>query len=277
MDARLARRCAILLGFFAWGVSADENPVRSAMAGDQRSEEHRARDAARHPAETLEFFGFRPDLRVVELWPGSGWYTEILAPALRERGALVVASYGEESEPDYRPRSHRALLSKFREAPEVYSEVEVVVLDPPETTRLADPSSVDLILTFRNSHNWVSAGHLDAVYGAAFDALRPGGVLGVVQHRSLPDADPVSSATRGYVPEAYLVEALEAQGFRLQARSDINANPRDTKDYPGGVWTLPPLLFTQEGEDPERFRQIGESDRMTLRFVKPAEDPDAHP
>ena len=259
----------IPFGLIAVVAFAAEDPVRLAMAGAQRSDAHRARDAARHPAETLAFFGFRPGLRVVELWPGGGWYTEILAPTLRGRGELVVASYGEASEPDYRPRSHRALLEKFATAPETYSEVEVVVLDPPERTKFAEPGSVDLLLTFRNTHNWVSAGHVEAVYGAAFEALRPGGVLGVVQHRALPGADPVESATRGYVPEAYLVETLESLGFQLQARSEINANPRDTKDYPGGVWTLPPLLLTQEQEDPERFRAIGESDRMTLRFVKP--------
>lgn len=277
MRALRPRVCLILLALIALTARAAEDPVKLAMAGAQRSRDHSARDAARHPAETLAFFGLRPGLRVVELWPGGGWYTEILAPALRGRGALVVASYGEASEPDYRPRSHRALLEKFAAAPGVYSEVEVVVLDPPEHTRLAEPGSVDLVLTFRNTHNWVSAGHLDVVYGAAFEALRPGGVLGIVQHRALADADPVKSATRGYVPEAYLVENLESLGFQLQARSEINANPWDTKDYPGGVWTLPPLLFTQEGEDPERFQAIGESDRMTLRFVKPVAERPASP
>lgn len=266
---------AILFGLLALaaGAGAGADPVRLAMAGGHRSEEHRVRDAARHPAETLNFFGLRPDLRVLELWPGGGWYTEILAPAIRGRGKLVVASYGEASEPDYRPRSHRALLEKFAAEPGVYSEVEVVVLDPPKQTLLAAPGSVDLVLTFRNTHNWVSGGHVEAVFRAAYDALRPGGVLGVVQHRALPDADPVASATRGYVPEAYLVKSLESLGFELQARSEVNANPRDSKDYPGGVWTLPPLLFTQEEEDPARYRAIGESDRMTLRFAKPlAED-----
>ena len=260
-----------LIGILAFQASAAEDAVRRAMAGEHRAEGHRERDEARHPAETLAFFGLRPDLRVLELWPGGGWYTEILAPALKGRGELVVASYGEASEPDYRPRSHRALLKKFAADPAVYSEVEVVVLDPPETTRLAEPGSVDLVLTFRNSHNWVSANHAEAVFRAVFEALRPGGVLGVVQHRGLSGADPVESATRGYVPEAHLVALVESQGFELEARSEVNANPRDSKDYPGGVWTLPPLLFAQEGEDPERFRKIGESDRMTLRFVKPLE------
>ena len=264
---------AIAVGFLlactgSHGGAADDAALAAALEGAHRSADNRARDSQRHPAETLAFFGFRPDQTVVELWPGGGWYTEILAPALRERGRLIAASFGEDAEPEYRLRVHRSLVEKLTAAPEVYGDVHVIAFDPPERVELAAPGSVDLVLTFRNTHNWISADVGQQVYEAAFRALKPGGVLGVVQHRGEEGWDAKDSAKRGYVPESAVIALAEAAGFELDARSELNANPSDTKDYSKGVWTLPPVYRNQD-EDRERYAAIGESDRMTLRFVKP--------
>lgn len=248
--------------------------LKAALAGAHRSEANRARDAARHPIETLSFFGLRADMTVVELWPGGGgWYTEILAPTLRERGKLIATNFdasGVTDPNDYRARVSKAFAEKLAAGPELYDRVGVVMVSPPAPFVLAPAGSVDLVLTFRNSHGWIEDGTAPAVYKAAFDALRPGGVLGVVQHRARPDdaRDPKVIADGGYVREDSLIATIEAVGFKLDAKSEINANPRDTKDYEQGVWTLPPNLRLGE-VDKEKYAAIGESDRMTLRFVKP--------
>ena len=248
----------------------DDEVLRSAIAGEHRSAEHRARDVWRHPYETLSFFGLDPGQTVVEILPGAGWYTEILAPSLQPSGELILATYGPESEGDYRQRSYHNMVKKLKAEPGVYAGTEIVLFDPPAALEIAEPGSVDAVLTFRSTHHWVRTGVAEEAYAAFFRALKPGGTLGVVQHRAPAGADPLTWAKRGYVPQAYLVALVEAQGFELVESSEVNANPRDSKDHPDGVWDLPPVLMGP-AEDRERYLAIGESDRMTLRFEKPAE------
>lgn len=242
--------------------------VDAAVAATHRSPDNTARDSSRHPAETLAFFGLEPEQTVVEILPGAGWYTEILAPFLAAKGKLIVANYGPESEGDYRQRSYHRMVEKFAAQPELYGKTEIVLFDPPAAVELAPPSSVDLVVTFRNSHNWIRADVAEQVYAAFHRALKPGGTLGVVQHRAEVGADPKASAKRGYVPEAHLIALATAAGFELVETSEINANPRDTKDHPDGVWNLPPSFMAKD-DNRAHYEAIGESDRMTLRFVKP--------
>jgi len=258
--------CGVLLACNSM-TSGNAADIASALAGAHRSPESRARDVHRHPAETLAFFGFKPDLTVVEILPGGGWYTEILAPALREQGKYIAATYGPTAEREYQQRSYHALVKRFEAAPELYGKPEIVLFDPPATLELGAPGSVDQVLTFRNTHNWIRAGVAEQVFAAFHRALKPGGTLGVVQHRAPAGVDPIESAKRGYVAQDYIIELVEAAGFELVASSEINANPKDTKDHPDGVWNLPPV-FMKKDENRAHYAAIGESDRMTLRFVK---------
>jgi len=250
------------------GVAATEPSLAQVVAASHRSDANRARDAQRHPVETLEFFGLSPAMTVVEILPGEGWYTEILAPYLAARGKLAVASHGTEGVNEYRRKSHEALMAKLDGDPALYGAVERRVMWQGGNVVLGPPGSADMVVTFRNTHNWINDGKLEAVYKACFDVLKSGGVLGIEQHRAPANADPAQSAAKGYVPEAYLIGVLEGLGFKLAGKSEINANPRDTKDYPDGVWTLPPVLRLGD-VDRARYVAIGESDRMTLKFVKP--------
>jgi len=246
--------------------------LKAAIAGPQRSAENRARDQYRHPLETLLFFGLKKDMTVVELWPGgSGWFTEILAPTLRDSGKLIATNFDTSGPADaYQTRSGTKFKEKLAGAPEFYDKVEVVTVTDPTTLVLAPEGSVDLIVTFRNTHNWVEDNIDGAIYGAAFKALKSGGVLGVEAHRGKPGPvdDPKKTAETGYLPEDWVVARIESYGFKLAARSEINANPKDTKDYEKGVWTLPPS-FELGDKDRDKYAAIGESDRMTLKFVKP--------
>jgi predicted methyltransferase len=237
----------------------------AALAGAHRSEDNRARDRYRNPKETLLFFGLEPHMTVVELAPGGGWYTEVLAPVLRENGKLVAAIPNREG-----PAAKYAqrFLDRVAQDPEVFDRVETVTLDPPDHVTLGPEGSAHMVVTFRSTHNWMGRGQAEAVYAAAFRVLAPGGVLGVVQHRAAEGASPADTLEKGYVPEAAVIALAEGVGFELAERSEINANPRDTRDHPNGVWSLPPNL--REGdEDRERYEAIGESDRMTLKFRKP--------
>lgn len=243
--------------------------LRAAIDGPHRSAANRARDAARHPFETLAFFGLAPSHQVIELSPGGGWYTEILAPYLRDGGRLHAAHESAADPGDYRRRSRQGFDAKLAREPAVYDQVRVGLL--PRTARFADiapPGGADVVLTFRNVHNWIEAGHLDATLQAAFAVLKPGGVLGVEEHRAPPGASLDWIVKHGYVTEALMMARAEAAGFRLAARSEVNANPRDSKDHPHGVWSLPPTL--RGGDvDRARFVAIGESDRFTHRYIKP--------
>jgi len=244
----------------------------SAINGEHRSAESRARDKYRRPKETLAFFGFRSDMTVVEIWPGTGWYTEILAPALKGKGKLYAAQYSVNPPFSYQRRYFGAFLSKAGETPDVYRDVIITALDFPYQLDIAPPRTADLVVTFRNAHNWVGRGYHQLSAGLAFqamfDALKPGGVLGIVDHR-WPDAgteDPFSED--GYVSEERLIALAEAVGFEFAGRSDLNRNPKDTHDHPEGVWTLPPSL-AMDDKDLEKYLAIGESDRLTIKFTKP--------
>lgn len=240
----------------------------AALAGEHRSEANRARDSWRHPAETLAFFGLEPGMTVVELSPGGGWYTEVLAPLLKEEGTLYAAHFDVNGSA-YGRRSLGGFLGKLGANNDVYGEVIVSTLAPPTTFAIAPAGSADLVLAFRNVHSWLRGGALDPVFAAAFEALKPGGVFGVVQHRAPEGRSLDAMKNTGYVTEATVIAAAEAAGFELAGRSEINANPKDSADHPEGVWTLPPTLALGD-QDRDRYSAIGESDRMTLKFVKPA-------
>lgn len=240
----------------------------AALKGAHRSDANKARDVYRHPRETLTFFGLRQEMTVVELWPGSGgWYTEVLAPILRSKGKL----YAAHIDPDTASQGARDGLKSYRDKlaadPEIYGKVVVTALGP-AATEIAPEGSADLVVTFRNIHNWMARDWAAKAFGAAFKALKPGGVFGVVEHRGNPAVPQDPKAASGYVNEDHAVRMIEAAGFKLVARSEVNANPKDTKDYEHGVWTLPPN-FRLGDQDRAKYAAIGESDRFTLKFVKP--------
>jgi predicted methyltransferase len=233
------------------------------MAGDHRSEANRARDVFRHPKETLAFFGVKPDSTVIETFPGAGWYTELLAPYLRDKGRLIIA-YPAES-----VRGIKSYQEKLAAKPAIYDKVKIVRIGSPAALDIRPDGGADFVLTFRNVHNWIDDDNVDAFMKSFYDALKPGGVLGLVEHRAKPGSKVKEAIDLGYVTEEYVIKHALMAGFKLDAKSDINANPKDTKVYKSGVWTLPPS-FADKEVDRAKYVAIGESDRMTLRFVKPA-------
>lgn len=244
---------------------ATATALSSILSGGHRAAENRTRDAYRHPAETLQFFGIRQDMTVVEVWPGAGWYTEILAPLLKERGKLYAALLDPASG-EYAKNTVETFQDKLRLRPDLYGNVVLTTLAaPPAKNEIAPPGSADLVLTFRNLHSWMMFGWERDALAAMHAALKPGGVLGIVAHRGNPKTQQDPKAASGYVNEDYAIKLIEAAGFKLVARSEINANPKDTKDYEKGVWTLPP--GDADGNQ-ARYQQVGESDRFTLKFVK---------
>lgn len=251
---------------------AEAITLDAAIAGAWRTPEFVARDAWRHPKQTLEFFGVQPQMTVVEIWPGGGWYTEILAPWLRDGGRYVgaitdPASAANERSRDYYAKQNAALREKLAGNAEAYGKATLVEIDL-AAPAFGEPGSADAVLTFRNVHNWMMAGNAEAMFKGFFDVLKPGGVLGVVEHRAAQDVP--AGDRSGYVGEEQLIALATAAGFVLEEKSEVNANPADTRDHPNGVWTLPPTLNVPEGEDKAKYEAIGESDRMTLRFRKPA-------
>lgn len=242
--------------------------IDGVLAGGQRSEAHRERDRYRHPKETLLFFGVRPELRIVEVWPGgAGWYTEILAPLVREKGQYYAAQYEADASNEYVTRELARFREKLASRPDLYDRVVVTTLGP-SGAAIAPPASADMVVTFRNIHSWMARGWAPQAFAAMYAALKPGGVLGVVEHRG-PGGEQDPQARRGYVNEDYAIRMIEAAGFRLAGKSSVNDNPRDTKDYEQGVWTLPPTLRLGT-TDRQKYLDIGESDRFTLKFEKPA-------
>ena len=250
-------------------VAAAEDSMAKILAGEHRSAQNKARDKYRHPAETLAFFGLRPDSTVMEIWPGEGWYTEIIAPYVRGNGRFIAAGFDPDSEIEFVRNGAAKYKAKLDANPELYDHVELAVLMPPDKLELAPPDSIDLILTFRSIHNWMPRGSQDAVIAAMYRALKPGGIVGVEEHRGIASEPQDPEAKTGYVNQDYAISLFEKAGFVLDATSEINANPADTKNYPEGVWTLPPTLRMGE-ENRDTYLAIGESDRFTLRFMKPA-------
>jgi predicted methyltransferase len=234
--------------------------LQQAVNGHWRSDANKARDTYRHPIETLQFFGIRPNMTVIELSPGGGWYTEILAPFLATQGHLIEAAS---------PKGEK-FAAKLKADPAVYGHIaKTVPFSPPDQVNLGPNNSADMVLTFRNTHDWLNdnPATLDAVFKAAFDVLKPGGVLGLTEHRAKPFGDPVlSSAGLHRIPEDYLIAQGLKAGFRLVGVSEINANPNDPEDI--NIHRLPPDLAGPDSEHP-KMKAIGESDRMTLKFVKP--------
>jgi predicted methyltransferase len=241
--------------------------LTAAMAAKHRKPGNADRDKFRHPVETLQLFAFKPTETVLEIGPGEGWYTELLAPALAAKGKLLVTTADPNGPPDTRGtfygQRYKAFLDK---APELFGKVQTITIDG-KAPVLGLDGTVDLVLVMREVHGMVNNGTFGAWLAEISKALKPGGVLGIEEHRAPADADPIESSKKGYVPEKWLVAQVEAAGFKLEGKSEVNANAKDTKDYPKGVWTLPPTLELGD-KDREKYVAIGESDRMTLKFVK---------
>ncbi|MFQ3288407.1 MAG: putative methyltransferase [Alteromonadaceae bacterium] len=247
--------------------ATEPTKLELAITGDHRSDKNKNRDSYRHPLDTLDFFGFKSTMTVVEITPGGGWYTEILAPALKGKGKLYGAHYPDTGEDNYFSNSRKSLEKKLA-SHTVFNEVELTNFIPKKESVLAPKNSVDLVLTFRNLHNWGEEG-IAQVFKDAFTALKDGGVLGIVEHRMPATQNWSMNKRSGYVPTAMVVTLAKNAGFVLAATSEINANAKDDANHPKGVWTLPPVLRLGE-KDKEKYLAIGESDRMTLKLVKPA-------
>ncbi|MGZ8289527.1 MAG: class I SAM-dependent methyltransferase [Telluria sp.] len=257
---------ALLAASAAAGAAHADDALKAAIAGKHRSAANAARDPARHPYETLTFFGIKPTMTVVELSPGGGWYTEILAPYLRDNGKLIGAGESPTSENAGARRYADNFTKKLASDNAVFGKVQRGLFEPPRAYNIAPANSADMVLTFRNLHNWTGAGDakVKEIFAKVHEVLKPGGVFGVVDHR-LPASRAMGD--NGYVHEAYVIKMAESVGFKLAAKSEVNANPKDTADHAKGVWALPPTLANKD-VDREKYLAIGESDRMTLKFVK---------
>lgn len=240
------------------------------LAGSWRSDKNKARDPYRHPKETLVFFGVKPTDTLIEITPGGGWYTEILAPLMKGSGHYVAAIAKPKKPDGEAAQDQSGLKKKFADDATEYGEAKVVEFDG-QAPSFGPAGSADVVLTFRNVHNWTSAGSAPQMFKAFYDVLKPNGVLGVVDHRAADGADMEKIKDSGYLPTDYVIKLATDAGFKLKEKSEINANPKDTKDYEKGVWTLPPTFELGE-KDHDKYAAIGESDRMTLKFVKAGGD-----
>ncbi|MFD1218084.1 class I SAM-dependent methyltransferase [Microbulbifer celer] len=248
--------------------AAHSAALEKAVEGEHRTPKYVARDEYRHPVETLEFFQVKPDMTVVEVWPGGGWYSEILAPMLKDEGTFYAAHFPKETDVGYFKKYRGVYEEKLASDKATYGAVKLTEFAPGGDSEIAPEGSADAVLTFRNVHNWMGGDNEEAAFKTFYKALKPGGILGVVEHRAKPGTSRDQMKKSGYMPQDYVIELAEKAGFELEASSEINANPKDTADHPKGVWTLPPSLRLGD-EDKEKYLAIGESDRMTLRFRKP--------
>lgn len=233
---------------------AKDEALAKAVAGTHRSPNLVERDKARKPQEELEFFGVKPDLTVVEISPGGGYWTEILAPYLKDKGTYYTAVSARQAE---------SWKKKLDATPAVYGNVKIS-----QTPDIAPEGSADMVLTFRNVHNWMAAGTADQMFASFYKALKPGGILGIEEHRASDKVPQDPKAANGYVRQDYTVQLAEKAGFKFVGSSEILANPKDTKDWPKGVWTLPPVLTLGE-QDRAKYLAIGEADNFVLKFQKP--------
>jgi predicted methyltransferase len=242
--------------------------LQALIDGSQRSKSNSVRDKYRHPSEVLSFFGVKADSTVVEILPGAGGYwTEILAPYLHDKGHYIAANGEKASTSTEVQKDNAGLAAKLAADPTDYAKVEVTEFSA-DKHNIAAPGSADFVLTFRNIHNWMSAGTTKESFAAFYKALKPGGILGVEEHRGKSDQPQDPLAKSGYVRQDVAIGFAEAVGFKFLASSEINANPKDTKDYPTGVWTLPPT-YKLGAQDHAKYEAIGESDRFVLKFQKP--------
>jgi predicted methyltransferase len=262
-----------------WQTQATEADPRQKLSElalhSERGSEHIARNQYRHPADTLHFFGIKPTMSVLEVWPGRGWYTEILAPYLKEQGQFTIAQFRhddgtlKDDRAKFWARLSASLSQRITEQQTYFGTVHQVELEPPYFNPTLAEAQFDMVLSFRNAHIWDERGDFSATLKTLYGLLKPGGVLGLVEHRAARLSDTTSVAVEGYLDEAYVIAAAEQVGFQLASGSEINANLLDTKDYPKGVYTLPPTLALGNNNR-ELYLAIGESDRMTLKFIKPA-------
>lgn len=257
----------LFIWLFLPGFASAADNLSAIVNGDHRTADQKARNADRHPVETLTFFGIQDDMTVVEMWPFGGWYTSILAPYLRDNGQLYAAAINPNT-PNERELNYNVQLKAMFDAnPTVYGKVITTAVAPGEL-EIAPAGSADLVLTFRNIHNWQWAGIGKDVFAEAYRALKPGGILGVVEHRANPGMPAPETPPNAYVGEDYAIDLIESVGFKLLEKSEINANPKDTKDHL--IWALPPGYMNGD-KDREKYKAIGESDRFTMKFIKPVD------
>ncbi len=253
---------------FFFSISGNGLTLNEAIVGDHRSQNNIDRNSSRNPVKTLKFFQLKNNMTVVELWPGSsGWYSEILAPYLKNNGLLYTLNFDGSTGLKYFERGAKRFQEMINSKPSVFEKVINLPLMPPEKIPDIKPGSVDLVVTFRNMHNWIMRDMDKDVLAFAHSVLKPNGVLGVVAHSSQNGELGRSGASSGYLGESFVIGLIENVGFKLLETSDINFNSKDTTNHPKGVWSLPPR-FKMGGKDREFYSGVGESNRMTLKFVK---------
>ncbi|PCI19086.1 MAG: methyltransferase [Piscirickettsiaceae bacterium] len=260
---------AMCLSLLAGITQADDLTLSRIIASDHRLETNKTRDQYRHPLQTLEFMGIKAEMTVIEVWPSKGWYTELLAPFLKQGGGkFIAAGFPQHAGPKWRQTMQRNYIQWMAKSPAYYDQADIIELGPPDYWKLGTENSVDAVLSFRNVHNWLKGGYENNMFSAFYRVIKPGGFLGITDHRAYPDTDIETMKQSGYLSERLVISLAEQAGFVLEATSEINANKKDTKTHIKGVWTLPPTLRLGE-KDRAKYLAIGESDRMTLRFRKP--------
>ncbi len=257
---------AIVLAALPAAAFAADAGLEAALKGPQRTPAMAARDGVRHPLDELEFFGLRPNQTVVEIWPAGGYWTEILAPYLHDRGTYYVALVPDGANPHI-TEANGAFRKKLAGDPATYGKVKLSVFSN-ERDEIAPPGSADLVVTFRNLHNWMDGNYADRAFADFYKALKPGGILGIEDHRGKPNKPQDPTASDGYVRQDYAVELAKKAGFEFVGASEINANPKDTGDWPKGVWTLPPT-YALGDKDRAVYAAVGEADSFVLKFRKP--------